>query len=133
MPFPFLVEESANLAANFAVILRDLLEKDPSLEVSVSEREWSEPQHHANTPQRAMNIHPQQKTVFTVGMRLQDGTSVSFDVLPSGLAFPTPPRLLLNLLILLAAVIFLSLLAVRLATRPLNHHPHAAAGRTAGG
>jgi len=113
-------EESANLAANFAVILRDLLEKDPSLEVSVSEREWSEPQHHANTPQRAMNIHPQQKTVFTVGIRLQDGTSVSFDVLPSGLAFPTPPRLLLNLLILLAAVIFLSLLAVRLATRPLN-------------
>jgi len=45
---------------------------------------------------------------------------VSVDAFPSGGAFPTPPRLLFNLLILFAAVILLSLLAVRLATRPLN-------------
>jgi signal transduction histidine kinase len=82
--------------------------------------EWPARQHEANVPHRASSIHPRQKTAFAVETRLQDGSAVSFDVLPSGGAFPTPPRLLLNLLILLAAVIFLSLLAVRLATRPLN-------------
>jgi signal transduction histidine kinase len=76
--------------------------------------EWRAGQHEANTP------HPQQKTAFTVGTRLQDGTTVSFDALPTGEAFPLPPRPLFNLLILLAAIIVLSLLAVRLATRPLN-------------
>jgi signal transduction histidine kinase len=117
---PRQTSENANRAANFAMMLRDQLGENLSLKVTVSEMEWPELQHDVNAPQRTMNIHPQKKTAFTVGTRLQDGTTVSFDVLPSGLAFPTPPRLLLNLLILLAAVIFLSLLAVRLATRPLN-------------
>jgi len=101
-------------------MLRDLMGGNPPLEITVSEMEWPARQHDANAPHRTMNIHPQHITAFTVGTRLQDGTAVSFDVRPSGGAFPTPPRLLLNLLILLAAVIFLSLLAVRLATRPLN-------------
>ena len=51
---------------------------------------------------------------------MRDGTVVSFGVFPSGETFPVPRRPLSNLLILLAAVIVLSLLAVRLATRPLN-------------
>ncbi|MDP2784518.1 MAG: ATP-binding protein [Sulfurimicrobium sp.] len=112
--------DSANQAASFSMLLRDLLGENPPIAVTVSEMEWLARQHEANAPRRAGNILPQQKTSFMVETRLRDGTTVSFDVLPSGQAFPTPPRLLINLLILLAAVIFLSLLAVRLATRPLN-------------
>lgn len=111
--------DSANQAASFGIMLRDLIGENPPIAVTVSEMEWPARQHEVNTPHRASSIHPRQKTAFTVKARLQDGTAVSF-VLPSGQAFPTPPRLLLNLLILLAAVILLSLLAVRLATRPLN-------------
>ncbi|MBZ0095442.1 MAG: HAMP domain-containing protein [Sulfuricella sp.] len=112
--------DSASQAAGFGMLLRDLIGENPPIEVTVSEMAWPARQHEINTPHRTSSIHPRQKTAFTVETRLQDGTAVTFDVLPSGGAFPTPPRLLLNLLILLAAVIFLSLLAVRLATRPLN-------------
>jgi len=112
--------DSANQAASFGMILRDLLGENSPIEVTASEMEWPARQHEANTPRLAMNIHPQQKTSFIVWVSLQDGTKISVDALPSGGAFPTPPRLLFNLLILLAAVIFLSLFAVRLATRPLN-------------
>jgi len=112
--------DSANQAASFNVLLRDLLGENLPIEVTVSEMGWSTRQHEDNASRPAINIYPQQRTVFTVWVRLQDGETVSVDALPSGGAFPTPPRLLFNLLILLAAVIFLSLLAVRLATRPLN-------------
>lgn len=112
--------DSANQAASFGIMLRDLIGENPPIEVTVSEAEWPARQHEVNAPHRASSIHPRQKTAFTVETRLQDGTTVSLDALPTGQAFPLPPRMLLNLLILLAAVIFLSLLAVRLATRPLN-------------
>lgn len=112
--------DSANQAASFIMLLRDLLGEIPAIEATVSEMGWPARQNEGNAFSSAMNIYPQQKVVFTVWTRLQDGTTVSVDALPSGGAFPTPPRLLFNLLILLAAVIFLSLLAVRLATRPLN-------------
>lgn len=112
--------DSANQAASFNILLRDLLGETPAIETTVSEMGWPARQNEGNAFSLAMNIYPQQKVVFTVWARLQDGTTVSVDALPSGGAFPTPPRLLFNLLILLAAVIFLSLLAVRLATRPLN-------------
>lgn len=112
--------DRANQAASFGMMLRDLTGENPPIAVTVSEMAWPARQHEANAPRLARNIHPQQKTAFTVETRLQDGTMVTLDALPSGQAFPLPPRLLLNLLILLAAVIFLSLLAVRLATRPLN-------------
>jgi len=112
--------DSANQAASFSMLLRDLLGESPPIEVIVSEMAGTARQHEDNTPGLARNVHPRQKTAFIVGTRLQDGTTVLFDARPSGGAFPTPPRLLFNLLILLAAVIFLSLLAVRLATRPLD-------------
>ena len=112
--------DSANQAASFGIILRDLIGESPPIAVTVSEMEWPARQHEVNAPHRASSIHPRQKTAFTVETRLQDGTIVSLSTLPTGQAFPLPPRILLNLLILLAAVIFLSLLAVRLATRPLN-------------
>ncbi|WP_202812133.1 ATP-binding protein [Sulfuricella sp. T08] len=112
--------DGANQAASFGMMLRDLLGENPPIAVTVSEMEWPARQHEVNAPYRAESIHPRQKTAFTVETHLQDGTTVSLDALPTGQAFPLPPRLLLNLLILLAAVIVLSLLAVRLATRPLN-------------
>ncbi|MDP2762553.1 MAG: ATP-binding protein [Sideroxyarcus sp.] len=118
--------DSANQAASFNMLLRDLLGEAPSIVATVSKMGWPTRQNEDNASSLAMNIYPQQKTVFTVWARLQDGTTVSVDALPSGGAFPTPPRLLFNLLILFAAVIFLSLLAVRLATRPLNTLANAA-------
>ncbi len=112
--------DSANLAAGFSMLLRDLLGESPPIEVTVSEVEWRAGQHEAHTSRHAISIPPQQKIPFIVRTQLRDGTTVSFDALPTGEAFPMPPRPLFNLLILLAAVIVLSLFAVRLATRPLN-------------
>jgi signal transduction histidine kinase len=102
------------------MLLRDLLGESPPIEVTVSEANWRAGQHEVNAPHHASNIPTQQKISFIVRTRLLDGSTVSFDALPTGEAFPMPPRPLFNLLILLAAVIVLSLLAVRLATRPLN-------------
>lgn len=96
----------ANQAVSFSGMLSDLLGKNPPIEATVSEID--------------QNLHPQQKTAFTVKTRLQDGMPVLLVARPSGEAFPLPPHLIFNLLVLLAAVIFLSLFAVRLATRPLN-------------
>ena len=107
-------------ANSFRMMLGDLLGGTQPIKVTASDPEWRLGQHAANTPGLARNTHLQKKTAFTVETRLQDGTVVSFDVYPSGETFPLPRRLLFNLLILLAAVIILSLLAVRLATRPLN-------------
>lgn len=107
-------------ANSFHMMLGDLLGGTQPIKVIASDSEWRLGQHAANTPGLARNAHLQKKTAFTVETRLQDGTVVSFDVYPSGETFPLPRRLLFNLLILLAAVIILSLLAVRLATRPLN-------------
>lgn len=112
--------DSANQAASFGMMLRDLLGENPPIAVSVSETDWPASQYEVNVPHRASSIHPRHKIAFTVETRLQDGTAVSLDALPTSQAFPLPPRLLFNLLTLLAAVIVLSLLAVRLATRPLN-------------
>ncbi len=112
--------DSANQAASFGMMLRDLLGEYPPTTVTVYEMEWPARQHEVNLPHLANSIHPQKITAFAVETRLLDGSTVSFNALPTGPAFPMPPRPLFNLLILLAAVIVLSLLAVRLATRPLN-------------
>jgi signal transduction histidine kinase len=112
--------DSVNLAAGFSILLRNLLGESLPIAVTVSEKEWSAGQHEAQAPRHASSIPPQQNIPFIVRTQLRDGTTVSFDALPTGEAFPMPPRPLFNLLILLAAVIVLSLLAVRLATRPLN-------------
>ncbi|HUX31655.1 MAG TPA: ATP-binding protein [Thiobacillus sp.] len=112
--------EAHDQADSFRMMLGDLLGGTPPIEVVASDPEWRLGQLSANTPGLARNTFPQKKNAFTVETRLQDGTVVSFDVFPSDETFPLPRRLLLNLQILLAAVIILSLLAVRLATRPLN-------------
>lgn len=113
-------------ADSFRMMLGDLLGGTQPIEVTASDPEGRLGQHAANTPGLARNTHVQKKTAFTVETRLRDGTVVSFGVFPSGETFPVPRRPLSNLLILLAAVIVLSLLAVRLATRPLNTLANAA-------
>lgn len=57
---------------------------------------------------------------FVSQVRLHDGTLVTFDARPPQQAAGWPYRMLLSLAVLLAAVVALSLLAVRWATRPLN-------------
>src|SRR5574340_1003376 len=88
--------DSVNQEASFTMLLRDLLGDAPSIdiEVAVSEMRWPTRQLEGNALRPAINIYPQQRTVFTVWTRLQDGTMVSVDAFPSGGAFPTPPRLL---------------------------------------
>ncbi|MEN6587109.1 MAG: ATP-binding protein [Sulfuricella sp.] len=98
--------DNATQAAGFAGMLHDLLGESPSVEVTVSEMD--------------QRLQPRQKIAFTVETHLQDGTLVSIEARPSGEAFPLPPHLVFSLLILFAAVILLSLIAVRLATRPLD-------------
>lgn len=65
--------------------------------------------------------HPQQPGLsFVAQVRLHDGTLVTFDTRQPEAAAGWPYRLLLSLTVLLAAVIVVSLIAVRWATRPLN-------------
>lgn len=104
--------------ATFMVILRGLLGEKRPIEVGVRET-VQQPEQHRTDGHFAGTDHPLQGFSFIVLTRLLDGTWVSFDSRLSGEAYPLPRRLLINLLILLAAVIFLSLVAVRLATRPL--------------
>lgn len=56
---------------------------------------------------------------FITQVRLHDGTLVSFDARQPDSTASWPYRMLLSLLVLLTAVVLLSLLAVRWATRPL--------------
>lgn len=57
---------------------------------------------------------------FVAQVRLQDGTLVTFDSRQPQATAGWPYRLLLSIAVLLAAVIAVSLIAVRWATRPLN-------------
>jgi signal transduction histidine kinase len=112
--------DNTNQTDSFRILLQQLLGETLPMRVAISEIEWPAGGNRSNRPHLARSILMQQQTAFTVETRLQDGTAVSLSAFPSGEPFPLPPRILFNLLILLAAVIFLSLLAVRLATRPLN-------------
>ena len=65
---------------------------------------------------------------FIVQARLQDGTLVTFNSRQSSEAVNWPYRLLLSLLVLLAAVFAVTLVAVRWVTRPLKTLAEAAQG-----
>jgi signal transduction histidine kinase len=68
-----------------------------------------------------MMHHPEQPGLsFVAQVRLHDGALVTFDTRQLQAAASWPYRLLLSLTVLLAAVIVVSLIAVRWATRPLN-------------
>lgn len=68
----------------------------------------------------AMHAAAQPGNSFVAQIRLRDGTLVTFDSRQPAQTEGWPYRLLLSLAVLLAAVVGLSLLAVRWATRPLN-------------
>jgi len=68
----------------------------------------------------AMHASVQPGNSFMAQIRLRDGTLVTFDSRQPAQTEGWPYRLLLSLAVLLAAVVGLSLLAVRWATRPLN-------------
>ncbi|MGB7540882.1 MAG: ATP-binding protein [Burkholderiales bacterium] len=67
----------------------------------------------------AMQIFSQPALSFVAQVRLHDGTLVTFDSRQPAETEDWPYRLLLSLAVLLAAVIGVSLIAVRWATRPL--------------
>jgi signal transduction histidine kinase len=113
---PRQIQDNESRNADFGAILRGLLGANRLIEISMHETE--QPRGIDARPFVKMS-DPLQGFSFIVQTRLQDGTWVSFDSRLTGDAFPLPRRLLINLLILLASVIFLSLVAVRLATRPL--------------
>lgn len=68
----------------------------------------------------AMHSDMQTGLLFVAQVRLSDGTLVTFDTHEPREATDWPYRVLLSLAVLLAAVIGVSLIAVRWATRPLN-------------
>ncbi len=57
---------------------------------------------------------------FVAQLRLQDGTLATFDTRAPGTTTSWPYRLLLSIAVLLVAVVLVSLIAVRWATRPLK-------------
>ncbi|TAK83576.1 MAG: HAMP domain-containing histidine kinase [Betaproteobacteria bacterium] len=71
-------------------------------------------------PGAAMHFGSQPGFSFVAQVRLSDGVLVTFDSRQPAQAAGSPYRLLLSLAVLLAAVIAVSLVAVRWATRPLN-------------
>lgn len=129
------VEQSTNnkaRAALFGAFLRRSLGDAWPLEVAITD---SRPfglgtMHNPNgVPWRngqGMPLHPGMQYIsrpalaFVVQVRLHDGTLVTFDSRQPAQTESWPYRLLLSLAILLAAVIAVSLIAVRWATRPIN-------------
>lgn len=71
-------------------------------------------------PGAAMHMGTQPGFSFVAQVRLNDGSLVTFDSRQPAQIAGWPYRLLLSLAVLLAAVIAVSLVAVRWATRPLN-------------
>jgi len=71
-------------------------------------------------PGAAMRFGAEPGISFVAQLSLSDGTLVTFDSRQSAEASGWPYRLLLSLAVLFAAVIAVSLVAVRWATRPLN-------------
>lgn len=70
--------------------------------------------------QRTMQFMSQPALSFVAQIRLHDGTFVSFDARQPPETTNWPYRMLLSLAVLLVAVIGVTLVAVRWATRPLN-------------
>lgn len=118
-------------AALFGTMLRRFLGDGRAVSVAAVESVAPQPgaMHGFKGPEgQAMTMPPmagwhfasQPGYSFLVQVRLQDGALVTFDSRQSAQTASWPYRLLLSLAVLLAAVIAVSLLAVRWATRPLN-------------
>jgi signal transduction histidine kinase len=117
-------------AAIFEAMLRRMLGESWPITVAMTEAPpWSPPanaaafkgaQMHEGMPFRpGMHFSPHSMS-FIASVRLHDGALVTFDSRQPAEALEWPYRLLLTLAILLAAVIIVSLVAVRWATQPLK-------------
>lgn len=122
--------DSGARAAFFSNLLRNYLGEAHSVVVSMSDAppyknnamhgmkmgvgsgEWTPPMMHYS--------YQGGGPVFVAQIRLRDGALVTFDTRQPQLTEGWPYRLLLSLSVLLAAVIVVSLIAVRWATRPLK-------------
>lgn len=122
--------EQTARAVLFAAMLRRFLGDGRPVAVSVSEAEPSEPapmrpgrgrgMHGGWAPPIAAHYLGQPVLAFVAQLRLRDGALATFaSRLPEQTA-SWPYRLLLSLAVLLAAVIAVSLVAVRWVTRPLR-------------
>jgi signal transduction histidine kinase len=122
-------------AALFGAFLQRDLGKTWPIQVAVKESPSSPgPGMHgmrsasigAHSLGRAMQMQPGMQYLsrpsyaFIAQVRLHDGSLVTFDSRQPGETVNWPYRMLLSLAVLLAAVVFVSLIAVRWATRPLN-------------
>jgi signal transduction histidine kinase len=128
-------EAKSARAALFEAMLRRSLGADWPVEVMLAEGAPADAWHMHGPPGKggmgmpfdpAMHGPAQRGLAFVSQVRLRDGTLVTFDSrLPQETA-SWPYRVLLSLGVLLTAVVGLSLLAVRWATRPLNAFADAA-------
>ncbi|HSV84909.1 MAG TPA: ATP-binding protein [Ramlibacter sp.] len=75
---------------------------------------------HSGGPFAGLHAAAQPGLAFVAQVRLHDGTLVSFDARQPAQAVGWPYRVLASLAVLLAAVVAVSLLAVRWTTRPLK-------------
>ena len=123
--------DSGARAALFATMLRRFLGDGWPIEATVVDDAASNPapmrgpmggaKGGAGLPfGQMMHMAAQPTFSFVSQVRLHDGTLVTFDSRQSQETVSWPYRLLLSLVVLLAAVVVLSLVAVRWATRPLN-------------
>ena len=124
-------EQSAR-AALFETMLRRFLGEGWQVEVTVADREpFGAPgaMHGfkgAGKGAAGMPFNPGMRDFtppglsFLAQVRLSDGTPVTFDSRQPAETNSWPYRMLLSLAVLLVAVIIVSLIAVRWATRPLN-------------
>ena len=119
--------------ALFGAMLRRFLGDDLRAVVTVAEAPAVEPEAgmkrgfkgpgmHGDWPasKAAMHAAAQPGIAFIAQVRLRDGALVTFDSRQPAQTQNWPYRLLLSLAVLLVAVVAVSLVAVRWATRPLN-------------
>jgi signal transduction histidine kinase len=121
--------------ALFGAMLRRMLGDDLQAAVTVSEspaeaeafepgmqRGFKGSKMHGEWPasKAAMHAGAQPGISFIAQVRLRDGALVTFDARQPAQTVSWPYRLLLSLAVLLVAVVAVSLVAVRWATRPLN-------------
>ena len=124
--------ESGARSALFGMMLRRFIGDERPVAVAVTESQVVVPPAAAKRPQgpmahrpwmgpgAAMQFSSGPGVSFVAQVRLEDGALVAFDSRQPIQTAGWPYRLLLSLAVLVAAVIAVSMLAVRWATRPLN-------------
>ncbi|MET0025413.1 MAG: ATP-binding protein [Sedimenticola sp.] len=121
---PLPLPPNATRADHLESRLKRHLENHPQVQVSFDAtafNRWRENRHMEHRPGPGFRRGPPMHHVgFHVQVQLKDGQWLSISrALPEGL-MPWPGRMLITLLLVLAAIVLISLFAVRQLTRPLN-------------